>query len=263
MENCIGPEVLERFIEKFWGYGEFSAPIWMIGMEESCGKTRGEFKNRIVAWRDRGAHLLEDAKDYHERFLGKGKTGLFENSAKLQRTWAKLSRTYLAAYGCETGPRSVHRFQKTILGRRNSVDALQTCFMELMPLPSPTTSVWDKQLKESGIDYLQNRKLYLAEVAPKRVKRLQCRIADYRPEAVVFYGDSYKGYWSRIIEGCARPFVALDDEPRICRTESEHTVFYAVPHPTARNGACSRNADFVRIGQELNGRLFSTGRLRP
>ncbi|EDQ04492.1 hypothetical protein OIHEL45_16224 [Sulfitobacter indolifex HEL-45] len=54
----IAPEALESFISKFWGYGTFEAPIWLVGMEEACGEN--DVPKRISAWQRRGERPLED-----------------------------------------------------------------------------------------------------------------------------------------------------------------------------------------------------------
>src|SRR6478736_4725719 len=84
------------FVARFYGYGNSSAPIWFVGMEEGGGRTPEEIENRIAAWEQRGESDLEDLVEYHHAI---GVTRHFGARPALQRTWAKLIRILCAIRG--------------------------------------------------------------------------------------------------------------------------------------------------------------------
>lgn len=236
-KELIASDVLENFMAKFWGYGTFEAPIWMVGMEESCGKT--DVPKRVVAWHQRGQKALEDAADYHREI---GVTKLFLSGAPLQRTWSKLIKTYLAAHGWETYSAETRRFQTEILGRSDPA-AIKTCLLELMPLPSPSTKKW--LIKDhTNIPYLQTRAEYFSRVAPDRVRGLKNLISEFKPKVVLFYGVGYRAKWEEIA-GLLSPHPQLD---RLLHGTNEGTTFVALPHPVSHGVT---NADFITTGKLL------------
>lgn len=229
--------ILSRLIEHYWGYGSFEAPIWMVGMEESCGEE--DFPKRINAWHTRGERQLDDAAGYHEEI---GAPEHFGERANLQRTWSKLIKTYLAAYGHRTDTSETRRFQIVSLGRVEPV-LLPTCFIELMPLPSPSTGKWWVK-DHTDLDYLRTRKAYMAKVADERAKKLKALVAEHRPVAVLFYGSTLRNHWERV-SGTLECHPAHD---RLFHKERDGTQFLMMPHPVARG---VKNADYIKVGELL------------
>lgn len=233
----IASETLENFISKFWGYGNFQAPIWLVGMEEACGEN--DVPKRISAWQRRGERRLEDAADYHTEI---GHPEHFQNGAKLQRTWSKLIRTYLAAYGANTNTGNTRKFQIGSLGRSDQ-SINRTCLIELMPLPSPSTKKW--LIKQyTDLTYLQCRQDYFNRVAPERVDGLRKLISEFRPKAVVFYGLGYRTQWEEISGRLSKH----PQHHRMLHGSVGGTTFVAMPHPVSHGVT---NADYIAVGQLL------------
>lgn len=233
--------ILSRFIDLFWGYGSFEAPIWMVGMEESCGEK--DFPKRINAWHARGERQLDDAAGYHQAI---GAPEHFEERARVQRTWSKLIKTYLAAYGHRTNTSDTRRFQIMSLGRIEPV-LVPTCFIELMPLPSPSTGDWWVK-DHSDLDYLQSRKAYMAEVADKRAQKLKALVAEHRPAAVLFYGSTLRKHWERV----SGPLVRHPAHQKLFHSQTGGTQFLMMPHPVAHG---VKNADYIKVGELLRDRI--------
>ena len=59
--------MLERFIYKFYGSGNFAGNYWFIGMEEGGGDKLEEVLNRLNVWKDLGEQELVDTADFHLR----------------------------------------------------------------------------------------------------------------------------------------------------------------------------------------------------
>lgn len=232
--NAIDSAILERFVSSFWGYGSFEAPFWIVGMEEACGDN--ELPLRIETWHRRGESPLEDAAQYHNDI---GSPDLFKPNAKLQRTWLKLIKAYLAAHGLSTENAEARKFQIEKLGRRAQSEK-QTCFIELMPLPSPSTTKWPIK-KHTDIEHLQSRDAYMKMIMPKRIQSLQNIIDDFQPKAILFYGLSYINHW----EAISRRSSGLEEKDKPRHWRVNNTEFFAMPHPVARGVT---NDEFIAVG---------------
>lgn len=231
----LDPTLLSAFINTFYGYGTWNAPYWFIGMEEGGGNEAEQIATRLNVWNHRGQRELEDLHDYHEA------TGITRHSgasAKLQSTWSKLVRIILAANGQSAETEAVRRYQGTRLGRSDGESAL----IELLPLPSPSTLHW--LYAKTGIDILRDRDTYRAALIPERASRIRERIAEHRPESVVFYSTAYREAWQSI----AGVTFTLETNGRFEAGEANGTQFFLVKHPVARG---VRNTDFEAIGKMI------------
>ena len=99
-------ELLHAFIKRYYGYGNFNAKYWFVGMEEGGGSEFAEIWTRINIWRERGSRELEDVAEYHNAI---GITHLFNERPRLQPTWNKLIRVLLNAEGLKADAESVTR----------------------------------------------------------------------------------------------------------------------------------------------------------
>lgn len=226
--------LLEKFMGSFYGYGNYSAGIWFIGMEEGGGGKFGEVRRRLETWQSRGEHELEDVRTYHEAL---GLDQFFKDPVKLQFTWARLIRLYLSANGLETDQAAVRDFQKEKLGRHGG----DTCLVELMPLPSPGTNRW-KYKEWSRLPYLSDREAYMQAILPIRLSHLKSRIAEHRPRWVVLYGKKYKVYWEKIAGKQMAPVPSYGLES--CQDKT--TGYLLIQHPAAWG---SKNAEFIAAGK--------------
>ena len=216
-------QLLQAFIDGFYGYGSYAGDYWFIGMEEGGGNSFAGIAQRLNDWDRRGRKELEDIADYHAEI---GETRYFGDRPKLQATWKKLIRVLLTAEGQNPQVEDVRTYQQQRLGRHSS----NNCLLELMPLPSPSTGHW-LYAKHSRITDLANRKMYMQRYAPCRADYIKQRIEQYGPKAVVFY-SSDKGYawwWERI---AGVPFAqAATGELQI--GSNAKTAFIIMRHPTA------------------------------
>src|SRR6184192_195563 len=152
--SLLDDDAVATFIETFYGYGNWSAPVWFVGMEEGGGGTPEEIAKRIAAWEQRGRNELEDLVEYHHAI---GVTRHFGGQPKLQSTWAKLIRILWAMRGQTPTNDDLRRVQADRFGRRNS----DTALLEMLPLPSPRMKQW-RHAQLTTIPYLATRKAYAA-----------------------------------------------------------------------------------------------------
>lgn len=230
-------EVLQSHIRTFWGYGNYTAAYWFVGMEHGGGSSREEIERRLNAWHQRGRKELEDLVDYHHAI---GVTHFFGTHPKIQATWGKLARIYLSAKGLEPSAEDVRSYQATSLARSDTDSSL----MELLPLPSPKASDWLHYATLSQLPYLRNRESYERHVVPARVRHIRRRIDEYRPKVVVFYGVGFQQRWQQIARVPFRP--GHPDGVQV--GHDGHTLFVITKHPVARG---LRSHYFHEVGRMI------------
>ena len=225
--------LLEKFMTTFYGSGNYTGDYWFIGMEEGGGSTFERVKKRLETWQKLGEEELVDIYKFH---IGINFPDYFRNPVKLQRTWAQQARIILAAKGKPTTVDHVKAYQRDIIGRKNS----ETCLLELLPLPSPSTSIWNYG-EWSNLHYLRDRKTYLKYCIPWRCKHIRSQIITHKPKVVVFFGKSYSPYWQQI----AGNNIKFRDQGDFLIGDSMSTAFIIANHPAARGVT---NAYYEEIG---------------
>jgi hypothetical protein len=237
MTERFDDALLDEFAHNFYGYGNYNGRYWFIGMEEGGGDSFAEVSQRLHTWADRGKRELEDVAEYHAAI---GMTYLFGERPTLQRTWAKLIRILLSQDGAVPTTEQVREYQRTALGRPEG----DTCLVELLPLPSPSTSHWLYAV-HSQLAYLASRELYKQAFLAPRMAHLKRRIDECKPSAVIFYSLVYRNYWREI----ARGDFSLESDG-IYTSRGESSLFVMTRHPAAK-GVTSEYFHHV-------GRLIST-----
>jgi hypothetical protein len=228
---------LEAYINRFFGYGCWTAPIWFVGMEEGGCDTLEEFERRLTIWIQRGCQELEDGPSYHQAL---GLTRHFGRGAKLQATWEKLLRIYLARHDLPCDTEAVRSFQAERYGKTDCGFAS----LELFPLPSTSTAIWFYR-SVRAVPYLINREVYKYYVYPRRAEELKRRIAIHTPQTVVIYGVNYRHEWEGIIG------TELDESalPDALEASFGRTKILVIPHPVSYNRAQTywkQVGDFIR-----------------
>ena len=131
----LDDQLLEQYIHTFYGYGNYQGDFWFVGKEEGGGGSVDDILQRLTAWSRRGRRELEDVCAYHEDF---GVTHLFSQRPTIQRTWGKLIRSLLKAKGQAVTVEQIRAYQGQHLAREDG----ETCLLELLPPPSPSTGQW-------------------------------------------------------------------------------------------------------------------------
>lgn len=232
-------ELLTEFAHTFYGYGDYNGRYWFIGMEEGGGNTFADVNQRLRIWKERGKHELEDLAAYHAAI---GITSYFNEKPTLQRTWAKLIRILLSQEGSEPTTEQIREYQRSALGRSEG----DTCLVELLPLPSPSTRQW-LYSHHSQIDYLISRDSYQQTLLGFRISHLKQRIDEYKPGAVIFYGFGYRYYWQEVAG------VRLTKESDgIYVGENGASLFTMLRHPAAKGVT---NEYFRQVGTIISMKL--------
>jgi hypothetical protein len=228
----LDSELLSDFMGRFFGYGDLSASIWFVGMEEGGGNTEREMAQRLARWNDLGRRTVVDNAAFHaavQNSAGDCMSYFFESRPKIQRTWVGLIRMLLSARGDNDDcAEAVRRIQSKEWGRTDSGN----CLLELLPLPSPGVGAWHYD-EWSTLSELASRESYRDQWSGPRAQALRQLVREHGPSAVVFYSVSpdYLGQWSRV----AGMDLASVEPEQMCRGNQgqSFTARFA-----ERNGTC-------------------------
>jgi hypothetical protein len=267
-DELLDPIALENFIQSFVGYGNLESDVWFIGMEEGGGVTENEVRARLEVWVNRGQAQIEDVREFHvacrqvqnnqhiaaplEVALTNWLDLCFVDAAELQFTWERIIRFVRANQQLNLHPEEMRQYQINQLAGT----AGNLAILELFPLPSPGSRKWNygpvgtqkdsAKAFPSGVwtdlPYLQLRRSYQREVYGARRDLLQHLIDVHEPQAVVFYGESFRKKWCEI--------AGLE----ITRNDyglhgAGATRYMVLPHPNAHG--ISTNAVFQQAGLTL------------
>jgi len=233
----LDDKLLQRFITTFYGSGNYSGDYWFVGMEEGGGNDLVQVTNRIYAWLDLGGSELVDIFDFHIRI---NYPEYFTNPVKLQRTWMQQARIILSSKGFSATTPAVKTYQRDIIGRKDS----ETCLLELLPLPSPSTSVWNYD-QWSKLPFLENRKVYRDYCIPWRCEHIRSQVSIHKPKFVIFFGLSYFQYWQDV----TGKSLYFHDRGGCLSCKSDRTYYVIAKHPAAKG---ITNAYFEAIGLLIN-----------
>ncbi len=230
----LNDDLLEHLIHNFYGSGNYSGDYWFVGMEEGGGNDLEHLNKRFNAWQALGEQELVDIYDFHMKI---DYPHYFKDPVKLQRTWMQQARIILASKGKATNVEDIRAYQREIIGRKNS----ETCLLELLPLPSPSTRVWHYD-EWSNLPYLNNRETYRKYCIQWRCKHIRSRINYNHPKLVVFLGKSFYKNWQQV----AGNNVIFQDKGEFLLGASMNTIFIICKHPAARGVT---NTYFEKIGK--------------
>jgi hypothetical protein len=198
-QMLIQEKPLQHWIDHFYGYGSWQAPIWFIGYEEGGGDAPEEVAEKLnyfykahanaesttlcdirelyqhVAFRVEGPRAEKFSNLYDYRFGAKTKTlhGAWKNLIAFQHAFRNKKVPNLLSY------------QKNTFLTSSSREAL----LQLYPLPAHNHAWYYSWLDLSPkFKFLKTRALYEAHVFPERMKNILTNIKTYKPEVVVMYG---------------------------------------------------------------------------
>ncbi len=232
----IPDQSLIDYTEQFFGFGNWCAPIWFVGMEEGGGNSKDEILARLKGWEGYGKKELECAPSFYpacgvDCWHGKG--------ARIQSTWKQLIRMFLLAQGKNDSDKSILDYQVSLLGKAGG----DLCLTELLPLPSPSIGKW-LYSEWSHLPWLRTREAYQNYMFLARANAIRQRIVVYRPKIVIFYGSSWKHIWAMIAGVEWRQ--GFSDQYILLQGEREGTVYYLTRHPTRE-----KDRNFSQIGQHI------------
>ncbi len=234
----LDDQLLEVFINGFYGFGQYEARYWFIGMEEGGGNALEAIAKQVDIWDAYGRKELLDVAKYASEM---DVTRWYGDRPKLQPTWKHLIRIVLTAEGQPVDAETMRQYQKNDFG----TEAGDTCLLELLPLPAPNITSW-LYGEISSLPFLKSRKKYREYIVGSRIAHLRDRITQYEPKVVVLYGSGYDNYWKSIAGIDSWESSAEGVSYRV----SNSTIFISSKHPVS-HGATKEH--FQNIGKLIAG----------
>lgn len=239
----LNDKLLEDFMNGFYGFGNYKAPYWFIGMEEGGRAELPHITKQLQVWDKSKRKELLDVIDFAHEMGFSHLTKWYGNRPALQKTWKNLIRILLLAEKQPADNENIREYQKESWGTKNGI----SCLMELLPLPSRNRNLW-LYSKISLLPYLSNRQIYENHIVGSRIAHFQTAIKKYKPRVVVFYGKGFDEYWKNIVG--INSWRQSEDE--INFTKMNGTLFVFSNHPQCRG---IKDEYFCKIGNFIKDEL--------
>lgn len=192
----IQEKPLHHWIDNYYGYGSWQAPVWFVSHEDGGGDLPEEVAERVDYFHrvhgDAAEPTLCDIRAlYKEAAFRSGGPkadsykNLFEyrfgSQGLLSSVWKNLI-AFGHAYRNEKLP-DLLTYQK------NSLATTNEALIKLYPLPSPHNHAWYYSwLDVENLGFLKSRELYEAHMYERRIQGLLSNIDRHKPEVVLMYG---------------------------------------------------------------------------
>lgn len=188
---------LRYWMDNFYGYGSWAAPVWFIAHEEGGGDLPEEVAEKINYLAKEHSsdtsqslcNIRELYKHVAVRWEGP-KEGMFKdhfeyrfgNNAVQHGVWKNLI-AFEHGYNNQQLP-DLLDYQKNIFAAEN-----EQALIRLYPLPSPHNHAWYYSwLDLPKLNFIKSRAQYEDHIYPHRIRNILCNISAYKPELVLMYG---------------------------------------------------------------------------
>ncbi|MBZ9731542.1 hypothetical protein LB467_17795 [Salegentibacter sp. JZCK2] len=246
----INAAKLENYINTFFGYGNWNATYWFIGIEENGGYSPEDVNLRIDSWEKYGTELI-DCKRHHVNI---GLKRFFTEGLR-QKTWWGLIRLRNTIEGKEISTETIRSVQKENWGQIKSSNLL----IDLFPLPSPSVELWNyrnwytNEWDNLGLTYLKTREKYFEKISKKRIKRLKEKLNKHKPRVVIFYASSLIHFWEEVM---GKSFKKEGEKYKIGRyyirlLQTQNTLFVQIP----QTSVIRNNEWFISVGAIIRERM--------
>lgn len=194
----IKPHTLQHWIENFYGYGSWNAPVWFVSHEEGGGEFPEDVAEKLDYFyaHHRESTLCDIRELYrHLTFRYEGpKAALYDThyayrfgpDAVQNYFWKNLT-AFASAFRNEAIP-------DTLLYQRQSFasSALRReALIRLFPLPAAHNHAWYYNwLDLPEFPFLKSRSTYEQALFDKRIQTILSKIREYNPSLVLMYGMS-------------------------------------------------------------------------
>ncbi len=221
----VPDDVADEMAANFFGFGDWLAPYWFIGVKQ--GKVPDDVvdDSKIVgAWVNglkKGE--LVDCLEYHRAI---GVQTWHKEKAKLQATWRPLMLFLMTVLGRESDTEALRTYQRTRWGQ---VKKTETCVVDLSGIPVKSFAA-----EADREEYLKQRVWAI---------RRKIMLSGHPPRVVLMHGLAAQQHWEEI----AGVPLQTDTVVRVGSTLFVMTVSPTVPG--------RKNADWVKLGLEVRREL--------
>lgn len=266
---------LQHWIDNFYGYGRWDAPVRFIGYEEGGGADYKEVEQKLDYFYNNwpiNPPYLSDIRKLHkhvecdERGYSNHYDFRFSNVARKQpqETWKHLI-AFMKGYLSQSFPTNVDilGYQKdTLADDLNHHEAL----IELYPLPNPKTTKWAYQ-KKSWVDHtvllktknnttipLTDREYYEHAIIDERIVEIERQLLanTNKVKVIVCYGRSHgfeKLKESKFWKG--QPMLSCNKSIKFKYQDSVNgPLIVFINHPASNRG--NKIPDWYSLGQWAN-----------
>lgn len=80
MDQQLDEQLLQEYMNGFYGYGDYAGRYWLVGMEEGGGDDVGEVAAKLAAWQQGGKKELEDITVFRAAAINHRRTALTRRS---------------------------------------------------------------------------------------------------------------------------------------------------------------------------------------
>jgi hypothetical protein len=189
---------LQHWIDHYYGYGSWQAPVWLIAWEEGGGDLPEEVAEKLNYFYE--AHppgtqaTLCDIRELYRHATARMDgpradkfTTLYDyrfgSDAILHGIWKNLI-AFTYGFNGEELP-DLLSYQKEHFA---SISAHREAFIQLYPLPSPHNHAWYYSwLDMPQFSFLKSRTLYEEQFYESRVQTILQNISVFKPEVVLMY----------------------------------------------------------------------------
>jgi hypothetical protein len=194
----IQDDVLNHWINYFYGYGSWKARIWFVAHEESGGDVPEDVTERLNYFSNAHASHTPALCDIRELYkhvsarmegprANQFKTLYdyrFGSQAILHGGWKNLI-AFMHGYKNKKLP-DLAAYQKEMLA---SPSAEQEALIDLYPLPAPHNHAWYYSwLDIPKVGFIKTRIGYQEHVYSCRINAILTNISRHKPEIVIMYG---------------------------------------------------------------------------
>ena len=208
-----------KFFTEFFGYGEWETQDWFLGIEEGGGNNLNHVNQKIgqfYYWSNiKGGlvdnfefqSLLDEVRVPGNRFLDWAIIG----GPNAQTTWIHPMKALLfSKQGVWPDNQQAKWSQILSVGRQNITENINSCWIELFPLPNPGTSneayferwpIWTREFEEewrlpvNRQDYENNKYPGLnGSLIDFRSSIIREKIKNYKPKNIICYIGTNSNY---------------------------------------------------------------------
>ena len=208
----MNQEHFKKFFSEFFGYGNWETPDWFLGIEEGGGNAIINVNQKIgqfYYWANikdglvdnfEFQSLLDELRLPGSRFLDWEIPG----GPNSQSTWIHPMKALLYSRNGVWPPSNLAKYSQILsLGRQNHINEINSCWIELFPLPNPGTSneafcerwpIWTQEFDEewrlpnNRQDYENGHYPFSNEsLIDFRSSIIREKIKNYKPKNIICY----------------------------------------------------------------------------